>query len=128
MKFKQATIKNFKRFTDLTVQNVPLTARLIILAGPNGVGKSSFFDALYTWHKFESQKGQSWDDDYHRKAGSPDPLRWTGKNILVEFHDALPGQSKKVFYVRSAYRNEPEFQTGSLQRQGTCWIWCRFHE
>ena len=36
MKFKRATIKDFKRFTDLTVEGIPETARLIMLAGPHG--------------------------------------------------------------------------------------------
>ena len=42
MKFKRATIKDFKRFTHLTIQGISETARLIMLAGPNGCGKSSF--------------------------------------------------------------------------------------
>ena len=37
MKFKKSTIKDFKRFTNLTVQGVPVTTRLIMLAGPNGM-------------------------------------------------------------------------------------------
>ena len=48
MRFKSAVIKDFKRFTDLTLQGIPETARLTMLAGPNGSGKSSFFDALLT--------------------------------------------------------------------------------
>ena len=52
MKLKSVNIKDFKRFTNLTVQGIPETARLIILAGPNGCEKSSFFDALYTWYKW----------------------------------------------------------------------------
>ena len=39
MRFKSATIKDFKRFTNLRVQGIPDTARLIVLAGPNGCGQ-----------------------------------------------------------------------------------------
>ena len=116
MRLKKVTIKDFKRFTDLTVRCIPKTTRLIVLAGPNGSGKSSFFDALYMWHKIASQKGFTWEADYHVKAGSTQP-GWNN-NVMVEFHDSVSEQSKKTLYVRSAYRNDPEFQIGSLQRQG----------
>ncbi len=69
MRFKSAVIKDFKRFTDLTLQGIPETARLIMLAGPNGSGKSSFFDALLTWHGWTSRKHRAWEVDYHVKAG-----------------------------------------------------------
>ena len=108
MKLNRVTIKNFKRFTDLVIQGIPETPRLIILAGPNGCGKSSFFDALYTWHKWTSSKGQSWETDYHVKAGSPQRDGW-GNDVTLDFHDPIPENRKKVLYARSAYRNDPEF-------------------
>ena len=116
MRFKSATIKEFKRFTDTTVQGIPETARLIMLAGPNGSGKSSFFDALLTWHGWTSRKHQLWEMDYHVKAGSLGHNRWQN-DVQVEFHGPI-SDPKKTFFVRSAYRNDPEFQVHNLQRVG----------
>ena len=96
MRFKSATIKNFKRFTNLTVQGIPDTARLIVLAGPNGCGKSSFFDALYTSHRWNSNKHREWDVEYHVKAGSPRRDRWSN-DVVLEFHDFSQDERKKAF-------------------------------
>ena len=51
MKIKSIKLKNFKRFTDLTIKEIPETAKLVVMIGPNGCGKSSVFDALncYTY-------------------------------------------------------------------------------
>ena len=117
MRLKNIKINNFRRFTDLTVEGIPEATRLVMLAGPNGCGKSSFFDAFHTWHKYISSKSPSWDVDYHAKVGSPRRSHWNN-DIQVVFHDSVNQNSKKIFYVRSAYRNDPEFQVTRLNRLG----------
>ena len=46
MKIKSIHLKDFKRFTDLKIEGIPETAKLVVMIGPNGCGKSSVFDAL----------------------------------------------------------------------------------
>lgn len=117
MKIKSVRIKDFRRFTDLTVDGLPESARLIVLAGPNGTGKSSFFDALYTWLRWTSRKSRSWDNEYHAKAGSSQDGSWNNQ-VQIDVHGELPNPLKKAVYVRSAYRNDPQFRVSSLEHQG----------
>jgi len=46
MKIKNLELKNFKRFTDLKLQDIPEDTKLVLLIGSNGSGKSSVFDAF----------------------------------------------------------------------------------
>jgi chromosome segregation ATPase len=66
MRIKQLQMKNFKRFADLTIEQIPVSAKSVVIVGPNGSGKSCVFDA------FEQIGGQRKDglireDDYLRK-------------------------------------------------------------
>lgn len=119
MRINKAVIKSFKRFHSLTVQNIPESARLVVLAGPNGCGKSSLFDAFLVHHrKLLSQYiGFNLDKDYHFKVGLPE-ISWTDY-VDVSFHEPTPQQEKnlrKIFYFRSAYRNEADFTVANFQK------------
>lgn len=46
MRIQSIHLQNFKRFTDLKIEGIPESAKLVLLIGANGSGKSSVFDAL----------------------------------------------------------------------------------
>lgn len=124
MKLRAAHIRDFKRFTDLTVEGIPESARLIVLVGPNGCGKSSLFEAFNFW--ISPIRGVNYQVDYHAKAGSEVPPNWDAlyQKVVLQFHGQAPNPrqqsdtSKKAFYFRSAYRNEPDFNTSAVHKRG----------
>ena len=107
MKLKSIQIEKFRRFKSLNIENLPETARLIVLIGTNGFGKSSFFDALLAWRTAESFKrnggwlGFNWDADYHEKVGTVFDGNWVNQ-INLELFGQVPDQPGKAVYVRSA--------------------------
>lgn len=46
MHITKVELQNFKRFTNLTIDGIPADAKLVLLIGSNGSGKSSVFDAF----------------------------------------------------------------------------------
>lgn len=124
MKLKSIHIRKFRRFEDLRIHNLLESARLIVLAGPNGCGKSSFFDALLAWRTIRVlQKrgawfGFNWEQDYHGRVGSaPSGSNWQ-QDITVETFNSNISHPEKLVYARSAYRNVPEFAVSNLSRLG----------
>ena len=123
MKLKSIRVEKFRRFKSLNIENLPETARLIVLIGPNGCGKSSFFDALLAWRTAESFKrnggwlGFNWDADYYEKVGTVSDGNWRNR-VNLELYGLVLDQPGKAVYVRSAYRNDPEFVAQTLSRLG----------
>ncbi len=116
MHISRIQLRSFKRFHDLTIE-IPGSPKLVVLCGPNGIGKSSLIDALRLWHGGHGS-GEGWfiDETYHRKSGEA-PVG-TGELISVDFVEPAPVDPRKLIYARSAYRHEPDFQSSSITRQG----------
>ncbi len=116
MHVKRIRAQSFKRFTNLTIDQLPQTARVVLMVGPNGCGKSSLFDAFRMWHGYHGGAGVG-DDTYYLRCGMT-PVAWAD-SVSIDFHSPLPKDSKKTFYIRSAYRNQADFTATSLSRMGS---------
>ena len=113
MRISSITLRNFKRFTDFAVKDIPATAKLVLVVGPNGSGKSSLFDALIHWHRQRAGFGIHNDELYYRKDSAA-AFDWS-QIVDVQLHAGSVLQ-KSSLYVRSAYRNDPDFTIGGLSR------------
>lgn len=113
MKISAIRLQNFKRFTDLVIRDIPDTARLVVIVGPNGCGKSSLFDAFLHWYRSAAGFGRGDDERYFRK--SPDqPFQWNDSVVVSVHGGAAP--TKGSLYVRTAYRNDPDFSISGVNR------------
>ena len=110
MKIASIHLQNFKRFTNLKIQNIPATAKLVVLLGPNGCGKSSVFEALHKTDYFYKWSGTVENSSYYPKVDTQP------ENRDIKFHNPVQSEMKKAIYVRTAYRNDPEINVESIQR------------
>lgn len=112
MKIKSIKLKNFRRFTDLTIEGLPETAKLVVMIGPNGCGKSSVFDALQTLRDTKGFLSINASGDYYFKSEyfqAANIFTTLTENVQITFHGrSLNTQEewKRAFHIRSAYRND----------------------
>jgi predicted ATPase len=113
MRVSSIKLKNFKRFSDLEITGIPESAKLVVIVGPNGCGKSSLFDALLHWYRTKSGFGWSGDKSYFQKnnEASFEP----GKTVEVILHGG-EAVTKGMLYLRTAYRNDPDFSVDGINR------------
>ena len=112
-------MKNYKRFTELTIADVPASARLVVLVGPNGTGKSSVFDSflLKASAAINNQRLSANTEQYYERVLQSQTTHEVAKRVRIEFHDAGEGEVdwRSAFQVRSAYRNESDFRIEHLR-------------
>lgn len=131
MKIKSVSLTDFKRFTDIRIESLPPTTRLVVLVGPNGSGKSSLFEAFNIF-SHRSRNSNMQDSDYWTKPNpnnlTPDTFNvwslWNNK-VRIEFHDYQPlptgnptDADRRAFYIRSCYRHEGDFAINAISKIG----------
>jgi len=136
MKLEHIHIEDFKRFVNLSITELPPTAKLILLTGPNGSGKTSLFEAFNFWMGYAKQS-ITYEPDYYERSLPAQPNHdWSAvlrqiqhhdlsavlRRIQLKFHGVSTGipqaQNRKDFYIRSAYRHEADFTTNGLENAG----------
>ena len=98
------------------------------MVGPNGSGKSSVFDAFLFKSQHEPAVRNIHMDDsnqeYYYKSAAEAEQRNSSQGLWnrvnIQFHSGGPasGQWRTAFYIRSPYRNESEFQVGTIAAVG----------
>jgi AAA15 family ATPase/GTPase len=86
MRLKEISLKNFKRFTDLTIKDIPESAKLVLLIGANGSGKSSIFDAF----EYYNNKNEIKDPTYYLKNTNEVEIEFTFNNGFLKTEKSLP--------------------------------------
>lgn len=108
MKIKGIQLKNFKRFTDLTLENIPEQAKLVLLIGANGSGKSSLFDGFRYTSFVSNDKSSNNEYSFYNIEQSNLYYR---KNLGIPVEttiDLFNGQQIHKFESHETASNNPE--------------------
>src|SRR5689334_5017559 len=118
MKIQSLQLKNFKRFTDLAIQDIPVNAKLVLLIGTNGSGKSSIFDAFE--HLSTLAKASVF---YQPTFEVTEPIKYYSKDESLDYKISILDEkgrehtktkahanislTQESFYGRSSFRQVP---------------------
>lgn len=131
MQISAISLSNFKRFSQLDIRDIPEDAKLVLLIGSNGSGKSSMFD-VFDWLNKGGKKGMPYhneadSDDYYRKdkdKSATAKIELVDGNIiekrdwnLASGHDLAPrfiGRSSIRIVSRIENKATPEAVAGDM--------------
>lgn len=112
MQISSIHLKNFRRFTDLEITDIPPEAKLVLLVGSNGSGKTCVFDGLEAINSLARKEMNSIHPHLVKDKERGDPV------VDIVFHGgrhlnssrgaiALP---KGALYGRTSFRQVPRIQ------------------
>jgi len=127
MRIKNIHLRNFKRFTDLTIREIPETSKLVLLIGSNGSGKSCLFDAFGYCDASIKRDGANRDDFWHYFQ----KIKEQEAEVKVDFYNDISinlsksnyGNQHQVdihtFYGRTSFRHIPRLTRTALGQGGS---------
>lgn len=116
MRIASLTLTNFKRFTELTIKDLPATTKLVLLIGSNGSGKSSVFDGLNLF----ARRPWRYDEKYYAKTlGGPPQVSLTlhDGRTLTDDNISKVREAQSRFFGRPSVRVIPQMQPVSDAEQ-----------
>ena len=121
MKISSIQLMNFKRFSDLTIEQIPPDTKFVLLTGANGSGKSSVFDAF----RFTEHSDPEILMSYYQKNGAI-PITVTinvfGSSNYIYCYDGKEidsGLNSDSFYGRTSFRHVPRLNITKLKEPRT---------
>ncbi|HUZ58363.1 MAG TPA: AAA family ATPase [Hanamia sp.] len=121
MKITKIHLTNFKRFTDLMIDNIPNSAKLVLLIGSNGSGKSSVFDAFgFVVSRILGDVAPNADFfGYYRKSKEDSlnvAIHLEGDKVITLSDKSFNTRSvaSTAFYGRTSFRQIPRLTRTSL--------------
>ena len=100
MKVNSLQLKSFKRFTDLTIRDIPERCKLVLLIGSNGSGKSSVFDAFEVLNRYRLHSFTGNVEKYYSKNGIP-------FQIIADFGNGFITDTGKTSFGSSEIKRFP---------------------
>ncbi|MFN4256756.1 MAG: AAA family ATPase [Saprospiraceae bacterium] len=119
MRITSLALTNFKRFTRLVLEPIPKSAKLVLLIGANGSGKSSVLDAFEYVNSLNRRDG-IFDPKYYpkQKGGEPSVFFATDRGLAYRLPSkdlSLPSGS---FFGRTSFRQTPQLTRRALGASG----------
>ena len=116
MRISGLRLTNFKRFTDLTISGIGQDAKLVLLIGANGSGKSSIFDAFEFVGRNAKRGNFQPQGDYYRKSLNVDAAVRIDVDSKAVGGAAGPNANT---LERVGDRNSPDFRAAKFYGRST---------